>query len=115
MRKFSILLIMLGVLVVFQYCSSSKKATSSNRSAVTYAGNIQPIIQTSCSPCHIAGKGNKKSLDNFSDAKSSVDDIITRVQKNPDEKGFMPARHPKLSDSTIQLFVAWKNSGLRDK
>ncbi|HWJ26482.1 MAG TPA: cytochrome c [Flavisolibacter sp.] len=107
---------LLGTAFLFQYCSSSKKAASAKSvAAVTYEGNIKPIVQASCTPCHIEGKGNKKPLDNYKGASSTIDEIIARIQKNPDERGFMPARHPKLPDATIQQFVSWKQSGLTEK
>lgn len=115
MRKLFVGLL-LGTAFLFQYCSSSKKAASAKpTSAVTYEGNIKPIVQASCSPCHIEGKGNKKSLDNYKAASGTVDEIIARIQKNPDERGFMPSRHPKLADSTIQQFISWKQAGTPEK
>lgn len=115
MRKVLVILLFAGS-VVFQFCNSTKKASKSvSTSAVTYDANIKPIIQASCSPCHIAGKGNKKSLDNYTAASNNINEILERIQKNPGEHGFMPARHPKLSQDTIQLFAAWKNAGLAEK
>ena len=108
---------LLGTAFLFQYCSSSKKAASAKKaeSTVTYEGKIKPIVQASCSPCHIEGKGNKKPLDNYKGASGTIDEIIARIQKNPDEKGFMPARHPKLADSTVQQFISWKQAGTPEK
>jgi hypothetical protein len=110
MRKIVLLfsLVLLGFL--FQYCSSSKKVIAAPK--VSYA-SVQPVIMNSCSPCHTGGK--QKSLNNYITAKDEIDEIITRIQKQPTEKGFMPMKHPKLADSTIQLFVRWKNDGLSEK
>jgi cytochrome c553 len=113
MRKISFIAVLL-LAVFFQYCNTSKKAAARNRNSVSYQANIKPIIETACAPCHIEGKGNKKPLDNYHSASTNVDDIIARIQKNPEERGFMPMRHPKLSDATIQQFVAWKANGLRE-
>ena len=84
MRKFFLTLLLLITVFLFQFCSSSKKAASPN---VNYQTNIQPIIQSSCAPCHIAGKGNKKSLDNYLAARDNVEDILIRIQKLPRTKG----------------------------
>jgi len=97
--------------VLFQYCSASKKAKKS-APAITYTSRVQPIIASSCSPCHIPPGGNKKALNSYTAAKDNIDDIITRIQKDPSERGFMPFKHPKLADSTIQVFVQWKNEGM---
>ncbi len=112
MRKVSIALVLFTTAFVFQFCSSSKKAAAS---AITFQDKVLPVIQATCAPCHIAGKGNKKSLDNYADASSSADDIIARIQKNPGDHGFMPMRNPKLSEADISVFVDWKKSGLKEK
>lgn len=115
MRKVSVALVLFTTAFVFQFCSSSKKAAIAAPTAFTYESNVKPVIQSNCAPCHIAGKGNKKSLDNFADASGAAGDIIARIQKNPGEHGFMPMRNPKLSDSTIAVFVDWQKSGLKEK
>src|SRR5919199_757916 len=91
----------LSVTLVLAYCSTSKKAqhTTPNATKVTYMANVQPIIAASCTPCHMPPEGKKKPLNSYTAVRDNIDDILTRVQKNPDDKGFMPARHPKLSDS----------------
>ena len=114
MQKISIAFFLISTAFIFQYCSSSKKGVAT-KFVVTYENSIGTIIQGSCAPCHIAGKGNKKSLDNYTAASRTIDDIVARIQKNPGEMGFMPMMHPKLADTTINLFVQWKTSGLKEK
>ena len=115
MRKVSITVLLLTAVVLFQFCSSSKKTAAVAVKEVTYENSIGPIIQTSCAPCHIEGKGNKKPLSNYTAAKDNVDEMITRIQKNPDDHEFMPKMHSKLSDSTITAFIDWKKTGLKEK
>lgn len=111
MKKIYVLALITSA-VLLQFCSSSKKMKASKMaSSVTYTANVNPIIINNCSPCHIPNKGNKKPLDTYASVKSNIDDILVRVQKNPDDRGFMPMRHPKLSDSTIQVLAQWKNNG----
>ncbi len=107
-----ILFLVTGAL--FQFCSSTKKAQASVP-MVTYTANVQPLIEMHCSPCHIPPKGNKEALNNFETAKANIDESIVRINKKPDEKGFMPFKHPKLSDSTVNVFVQWKADGLLEK
>lgn len=114
MRKVPIALFLFTAAILFQFCSSSKKATTS-APVITFEGNVKPVIEASCAPCHIAGKGKIKALDNFANASAEADEIIKRIQKNPGEHGFMPMRNAKLADSSIALFVDWKQSGLKEK
>jgi uncharacterized membrane protein len=100
---------------VFQFCTSTKKAQAAAPAKVTYAANVQPIIQNNCSPCHIPPQGNKQALNTYDAAKTNVDESIKRISLNPTDKGFMPFKHPKLADSTINVFVQWKADGLLEK
>ena len=111
MKKLILILLVL-LIGVFQFCSSSKKAQGATMAKTTYATNVQPIIQASCSPCHIPPQGRAKPLNTYDAAKANADDIIARVGRNPEDKGFMPMKHPKLADSTISVFVKWKEGGL---
>lgn len=109
-----VLFSLIAVGTVFQFCSSTKQAQKPVEK-VTYTANVQPLIQNHCSPCHIPPKGNKEALHTFETAKANIDESIKRIQLNPGEKGFMPFKHPKLSDSTINVFVKWKEDGLLEK
>ena len=112
MKKLLIIGIFLIVLT-FQFCTSSKNTTASKQPAkITYTANIQPIIAANCTPCHFPPKGFKKAYDTYAPVKSDIDSIISRISRHPGERGFMPFKHPRLADSTIQVFVQWKADGL---
>lgn len=101
---------------LFAYCSSSRKAAST--SAVNYVADIQPLVESKCAPCHFPDKGGKKlALDNYHALSLNINEVIRRIQLNPGEKGFMPMKHDKLSDSAINVFKAWAVAGTpeRDK
>ena len=115
MRKLATAVTLLATVMLFQFCNHSKHIAASAPVAVTYQHDVLPVIQTSCGPCHIAGQGNKKSLDNYISAKEFADDMLKRIQMKPEERGFMPMRHPKLSDTAITAFVDWKKDGLLEK
>ena len=115
MKKLCIVLA-LALPLVFQFCSSTKKSKSAIViPKTTYMANVQPTIVANCSPCHIPPKGFKKAFDNYDSVRLNIDEMIARIQKQPDEKGFMPFKHQKLSDSTIMVFVNWKKDGLIEK
>jgi hypothetical protein len=103
----------LSVILLFSYCKASKKLAAS---PVTYDTGIMAVISEKCSPCHIPEKGGKvKALNNYEAVRTNIDEIIRRISLNPGEKGFMPFKHDKLSDSTIAIFKQWKEDGLREK
>jgi mono/diheme cytochrome c family protein len=91
-------------------CSATKKAHASKS---TYTADIQPLITTNCAPCHVPSKGGRmKALDTYEGAKEEADDMIARIQLHPGDKGYMPFKRPRLSDSTIAVFKKWKDDGL---
>ena len=114
MKKFSLVLLLSGAFIL-PFCTASKKAASGNVRKVTYMADVQPIVTTSCAPCHFPPKGNKKPYDTYAAVKGDIDSILVRINKNPTDKGFMPMRHPKLSDSLLHVFVQWKADGLLEQ
>lgn len=112
MRKLTAALVFMGA-IGFQFCSTTKNAQTAPKS--TFEANVHPVIVANCAPCHVPPNGKRELLHTYTAAKTHIDEIITRINKNPGEKGFMPFKHPKLPDSTIQVFVQWKNDGLQEK
>jgi len=111
MRTIFLASVLVSLTLVLSYCSASKKAAKAPKTA--YATGVQPLILANCSPCHIPAKnGNKKALDTYDAAKANIDTIIARIELTPGQKGFMPSRKPKLSDSIIAVFKKWKADGL---
>ena len=111
MKKISVLALMTVTIIIFANCHSAKKAAAS-MPKYTYENNIQSLVMDNCSPCHIPSKGgNKKALDTYDGAKANIDDMIRRISLNPEDKGFMPFKHPKLSEGTINVFKQWKEQG----
>lgn len=112
MKKIAIILLA-GVITIFlTYCSGSKKAVA-KPAGISYNQTIKPVFIQYCSPCH-TGNGSKELYDVYANAKNDINDIIRRIELNPGQHGFMPARHAKLSDSTIALFKQWKADGLNE-
>lgn len=110
MRKLAITLTLVATVMLFQFCHNSKKIAATPM--VTFENNVLPVVKTSCAPCHVNGPG---ALVNYAVAKEKADDIIRRIQLDPTERGFMPLKHPKLSDTAITAFVDWKKGGLLEK
>lgn len=112
MKKLYVFLAIGVLATALTYCSSAKKAARSAPKA-TYSTAVAPVVAASCSPCHIAGKGNKKPYDNYANVKSDIDEILKRIELNTTDKGFMPFRRAtKLSADTIAIFKKFKDDGL---
>lgn len=114
------ILIMAGVVAgisMLSNCHSAKKTAAKTSAppiaaAVTYHSNMESVLAANCSPCHFPAKGgNKPPFDTYEAAKAKIDSMIARIELNPTDKGFMPFKRPKLSDSTINLFKQWRDSG----
>ncbi|MEI9946513.1 MAG: cytochrome c [Chitinophagaceae bacterium] len=115
MRTYLLAAMLLLTAFIFSYCKSSNKAGKTKMAKAHYTNSIQTLIVANCSPCHIPAKGGtKKPLDTYETAKTNIDNIIKRIELNPTDRGFMPSRKPKLSDSTINAFKQWKAAGLKE-
>lgn len=111
----------------FTYCSSSRKSSSASTTAATavtkpavkkinYTDNVAAIVAANCAPCHFPDKGgNKRALDTYAGVSGQADEILRRIQLQPNERGFMPRQHPRLSDSTINVIKQWKAEGMTEK
>jgi mono/diheme cytochrome c family protein len=116
-KKLVTLTAMTAIVIIFANCNAGKKATAAAPPPkITYEANVQNVITTYCSPCHIPGKGGKKKDYTTSGAiKGDIDEIIRRVEMSPGDRGYMPFKNPKLSDSTIAIFKQWKADGFIEK
>ena len=115
MKKYFLLTGIAIAALVLPNCNPSKKAAALATPKSTYATHVSTVIMNNCTPCHIPAKGgNKKAYDNFANTKSDIDEIIRRIELNPGDKGFMPFKKAKLSDSTIAVFKKWRDDGLME-
>jgi mono/diheme cytochrome c family protein len=113
MKRNLLVIALIATALIFSYCSSSRKTASKTPPKEVYTGHVETLIMANCAPCHIPAKGgNKKPLDTYDNAKAQIDEIIKRIELHPGEKGFMPSKKPRLSDSTIAVFKKWKEDGL---
>src|SRR4051812_2434551 len=111
MKKIFALVAVTASVFFLSNCHSAKKAVVEVPKA-SYQTDIQPLVINNCSPCHIPSKGGRvKPLDTYDALKANIDNVITRISLNPTDKGFMPFKHPKLSDSTIAVFKKWRDDG----
>ncbi|MER3497663.1 MAG: hypothetical protein C4308_02985 [Chitinophagaceae bacterium] len=114
MKKYFFLASITASVFVLTNCHSTKKAATEPVVAkATYQTDVQNLVLNNCSPCHIHAKGGRvKPLDTYDALKANIDEVIHRIQLNPGDKGFMPFKRAKLSDSTINVFKKWRDDGL---
>ena len=107
--KYTFFTVLIAVVFTLQYCTPSKKAAKSEDATISYANDIKPIMERSCTPCHFPEKGRVEMLDTYEKTKSHVNEIIKRVELPKDERGFMPYMSKKtpLSKAEINLFKTW--------
>ncbi len=113
------ILLVLTIISVAFFAACSKKNTASKTPKIiptTYVTDINPLIQAKCSPCHLPSKGGfKANFENYEGAKKYGADMLTRVQLNPGDRGFMPFKHEKLSAEEIVVIKKWVDQGLLEK
>jgi hypothetical protein len=115
MKKFIITGLVITTVTVFYNCHSAKKAqaeAANIKPKVTYETDVQNLVSAKCSPCHFPSKGgNKKPFDSYEAVHANIDSMIFRIELNPGQKGFMPFKNAKLSDSVINVFKEWRSQG----
>jgi hypothetical protein len=116
MKKYFILGLTCVLAFVLSNCSSTRKTAAVEAPKSTYESNMMAVLTNNCSPCHFPAKGgNKRAYDNYGNVKSDIDEIIRRIEMQPGDRGFMPFKHPRLSDSTINVFKQWKADGMLER
>jgi uncharacterized membrane protein len=98
-------------------CKPTQQATTLSvipTNAVSYATDIRPLMQKSCTPCHFPQHGFKKMLDTHEAAKANINEIIRRIQLSVMDEQFMPFKSKKLllTAEEIKLFQEWVAGGL---
>ncbi len=116
MKKTMFVLTIVG-LTVFAACSKKNNPGKTLKVvATTYTMDVAPLIQAKCSPCHLPSRGgNKASFEDHASAIKYGADMVTRIQLNPGERGFMPFKNSKLSAEEIAVFKKWVDDGMLEK
>jgi len=121
MKRSFLPLIALGILIL---AACSQKTTPSKTEATappkpvatTYAANVQSLIQSKCTPCHVPSKGGRKTdFDNYASAVKYATAMVERIEKNPADRGFMPFKNAKLAPEEIAVFKKWVSDGTPEK
>ncbi len=115
MKQIAVVAGLCGLAIFFTYCGGSKKTQASvvptPVAKVNFEDSLKPVIVASCSPCHTPGRGQLPAYLTAATTQKDIDDILQRIQLQPGERGFMPMRGHRLSDTAINLFKQWKADG----
>lgn len=81
----------------------------------TYTNSIKSIMDTNCISCHgnTPSGGAPMSLTTYQNVKDAVISrgLIDRVSRAQGASGMMPLGGTRLSQSSIDQIVDWKNNG----
>lgn len=118
MKKLKLYLLILPFSLVLTNCNSTKKGADYTKveKKLNYNKDIKPIIENSCTPCHIPPQGKKEPLENYVHVKENIASIIERVKLPKEDKKFMPPRNkkPALNDSLVAVLVKWQEQGMAE-
>ena len=78
--------------------------------AVTFSGDIKPLITQHCATCHTVGP--QTLYTSYANASANINLILDRVQRTPGTGGFMPKNGTALTAAEIQLLKDWLAQGL---
>lgn len=111
------ILLLIVMVSIFVFVACTQKASPGKTIVKTnYQADIIPLLQARCSPCHLPTKGGRKAdFENYEAAKKYAADMVTRVLRNPGEKGFMPFKGAKLPEEEISVFKKWVEQGMLEK
>lgn len=121
MKRLSTPLILL-VAVFFMACAKKNTPSVTTEpakpvaNATKFTVSVQPLLQAKCSPCHIPSKGGRKAdFDSYASAVKYGAEMITRIEKNTTDRGFMPFKNAKLSTDEIAVIKKWVSDGMVEK
>lgn len=111
-------LFVLTLIAIAFFAACSKKASPGKTvvKSTTYTGNIVPLLQAKCTPCHLPSQGGRKAdFENYVSAIKYGADMLARVSLNPGDRGFMPFKHDKLPVEEIAIIKNWVDQGMLEK
>ena len=118
MKKLKFALLILPFSLVLMNCNSTKKGAEYIKAEekLTYSKDIKPIIENSCTPCHIPPQGRKEPLENYDHVKANIGVILERVQLPKDNRKFMPPvnKKPALTTDQVALLVKWQQQNMAE-
>lgn len=107
-----------GVLFLLLGCtndSESDLVDNTVPSTTTYTNAIKSIMDNNCISCHgdTPSGGAPMALKTYQNVKDAVMNrgLIDRISRTQGASGMMPLGGTRLSQSSIDLVIDWKNTG----
>ncbi len=113
-------LILISATAMLTACKAKKTTTATKTKSVcenmvvTYTANVKPVIDANCgNSCHSAQKkASGIDLSNYESVREEAKKVRFMGAINHQAPfSPMPKKHPKLSDSTIQVLQCWIDNG----
>ena len=104
---------------IANYARPERKKTSTTESTVSFANQVQPIIEENCAGCHLdGGIGNGDwPIETVADVAEVAPDLALATGAKymppwPAAKGDVELQHPRgLSDTEIETIATWATEG----
>ena len=116
-------LIIITTVVLAAACSKKTAPVETTNPAeytgpkVSYATDIAPLLERSCSPCHYPNQqGKKQPLDSYAGVKAELPEVLKLVQLTPGSLRYMPFKQKKqgLSAEEIEMLKNWARGGFME-
>ena len=115
-RKMQLMALMIPLSLLLINCSSNRRGNSGyvDIKKISYTSDIKPLIENSCTPCHIPPQGKKEAFDSYEHVKENINAIISRVKLPQDDRKFMPPvnKKPALTDAQVAVLVNWQKQNM---
>ena len=118
MKKRYLFLMVIPLLLSGYFLFQNTQHTASAN--ISYAKDIQPILQSRCASCHLGkAKSAGLSMNTYASLMTGSEDGPVIIPGNASQSflvekitaGEMPKRGPKLTPAQIQLITDWVNAG----
>ncbi len=120
MKKQFTILIIAAIFVSAYVILQSSSTNAAPQTKVSFANDVQPILQSRCGSCHMGEFVSKDlHMDSYESLMAGSQNGPVIIAGNANDSllvqkissGEMPKRGPKLTPAQIQVIIDWVNAG----